>query len=365
MLTNERRSAHRRFNAQTRRWKHGVRVAVCATLFSIVGLAQGPSTMQSVMSKPAAPVTNLKIDIENFVRYDQDEADWSKLAINPNRATPLPFPAPAFANYTFIADIVAVNGKPAKGVYLGQGLGINFATNPNPRQAIADVSGTPFARAVWVILQDDGTPVGSIYVTNLQLNRSLVPGAPTDWLAGNSAVIGGTGAFLGVSGQSGSSFAGGGARRTSVTEDPANRRTIGGSKYTAEFHLIPMFLPEIAATTNGPAVTHTNNFTLVTPNSPARSGEILALYATGLGPTRPGVNPGQPFPATPLQVVNSPVEVTLNGVQAEVLYAGGYPGAVDGYQVNIRLPAGLTPGMASLQMKVAWIAGPEVKIAVQ
>lgn len=64
-------------------------------------------------------------------------------------------------------------------------------------------------------------------------------------------------------------------------------------------------------------------------------------------------------------MANSPVEVTINGAAAEVLYAGGYPGATNEYQVNFRLPSGIMPGMATLQITAAWIGGPEVKIAVQ
>ncbi len=129
--------------------------------------------------------------------------------------------------------------------------------------------------------------------------------------------------------------------------------------------VIPMSRPEIVASPTGPAVIHNSDFSLVTPANPARSGEVLTVWTAGLGPTRPGVDPGQPFTVFPLQIVSSPVEVTINGVQAQVLYAAGSPGAVDGYQVDIRLPAGITPGMASLQVSAAWIPGPEVKIAIQ
>ena len=66
----------------------------------------------------------------------------------------------------------------------------------------------------------------------------------------------------------------------------------------------------------------------VTTERPARAGEILSLFASGLGPTRLDVNPGSPFPANPLAAVNSPVEVTVNGKPAEVLAAVGYPGTV-------------------------------------
>jgi uncharacterized protein (TIGR03437 family) len=61
-------------------------------------------------------------------------------------------------------------------------------------------------------------------------------------------------------------------------------------------------------------------------------------------------------------VVNSPVAVTVNGKAAEVLGAVGYPGAVDGYQVNFRLPPDTTKGTVSIQLSAAWIGGPPVSI---
>jgi uncharacterized protein (TIGR03437 family) len=63
--------------------------------------------------------------------------------------------------------------------------------------------------------------------------------------------------------------------------------------------------------------------------------------------------------------VNSPVSVTVNGEAAEVLGAVGYPGSIDGYQVNFRVPADSASGMATIQVAAAWIAGPEVQIAIR
>lgn len=54
----------------------------------------------------------------------------------------------------------------------------------------------------------------------------------------------------------------------------------------------------------------------------------------------------------------------MNGNPYDVLYAGGYPGAVDGYQVNFTVPGGAT-GQVSLQLTSAWISGPAVKIPIQ
>jgi hypothetical protein len=215
------------------------------------------------------------------------------------------------------------------------------------------------------ILQPDGTPIGSIMASGMN-SGNPPPGAPSAIGRDNLTVTGGTGAFLGARGQAGNGEAAFTFRVTSISEDPANRRINGGGpKRSFIVQLIPMFRPEIVSTPNGPVVVHASDFTLVTTAQPARSGEILALFASGLGPTRPGVDPGQPFTANPPQVANSPIEVLVNGKPGEVLYAGGYPGAVDRYQVNFRLPDGIAPGIASLQVTSAWIAGSEVKIVIQ
>jgi len=92
-----------------------------------------------------------------------------------------------------------------------------------------------------------------------------------------------------------------------MTEDPARRRINGGGKVHFVYQLFPMTRPEIATTLNGPAVTHSNDFSLVTAANPAKAGEKLSLFATGLGPTRPAVDLGKPFPASP------PAVVTLAG----------------------------------------------------
>jgi uncharacterized protein (TIGR03437 family) len=123
--------------------------------------------------------------------------------------------------------------------------------------------------------------------------------------------------------------------------------------------------PDIAMLPAGPAITHSSDFSLVSASKPAAAGEILSLFARGLGPVNPGVDPGQPFPSSPLAAVNSPVDVTANGKIAEVLSAVGFPGAVDGYQVNFRMPPDTAKGPANIQVSAAWIAGAAVSIPVQ
>ena len=64
-------------------------------------------------------------------------------------------------------------------------------------------------------------------------------------------------------------------------------------------------------------------------------------------------------------MVNSPLAVAVNGKSAEVLGAVGYPGSVDGYQVNFRLPPDTAKGTVSIQVSAAWIPGAPVSIPVQ
>src|SRR5262245_49492090 len=53
-----------------------------------------------------------------------------------------------------------------------------------------------------------------------------------------------------------------------------------------------MTVPQIATVLAGPAVTHSNDSSLVTTTTPAVPGEVLSLRATGLEPTVPRIDPG-------------------------------------------------------------------------
>jgi uncharacterized protein (TIGR03437 family) len=266
-----------------------------------------------------------------------------------------------------IADIVAVNGQPVMGTYAnGVAAAFTLRTAPTPGQAISDTVRQAVAVTTFEILKSDGTPIGTIVASGL-FAGDAPPGAPTAATGNNLVITGGTGAFLGARGQMSVVPAPPGVvtqRIASITEDPAFRRRNGGGTWRWIAHLIPMSRPEVVKLSSGPAIIHSSDFSAVTAANPATVGEILSLFATGLGPVIPGVDPGQPFPSRPLAVVNSPVEVIVNGKAAQVLDAVGFPGAVDGYQVNFRLPPGTT-GPASIQVSAAWISGPPVSIPVR
>src|SRR5690348_2736647 len=157
----------------------------------ILGWAGIPSPGQT----PSATI--LEIEVDNFTGYATDQFDASKFATDPNRTT-----AAAVRNFGFVigvADIVMVNGKPARGTFVVQQRSIGLSPTPNGGQAIADITRTAVTENLFEIQQQDGTYVGSIYCFGLAGG----PG-PVGVLSGGTAnvtIAGGTGAFLGVRGQ--------------------------------------------------------------------------------------------------------------------------------------------------------------------
>jgi len=307
--------------------------------------------------------TILQIDLENKVQYREDSSlDPSKFATNPGIVPATP--PKDFGQFVSVADIVAVNGQPAKGVALYRARTVNLTPTPAPGNAISDVMRNGAIDQMFEILSADGTPIGTILASGLAAGPPP-PGSPLDAVQANLAIFGGTGAFLGARGQVNQGPTTVPDRSASMTEDPSKRRINGGGKVRILLSVIPMELPQIVVRGGLPRMRHSRDSSDVTLSSPAEAGEVLHLFVTGLGPTRPAVNPGQPFPDSPPAVVNSPVSVTIDGKPATVLSAIGFPGVVDGYQVDVQVPSDAPRGIATVQVTAAWIQGPPVTLPIQ
>lgn len=337
-----------------------------ATLCAV--LAAG---LQSICAQVPAFI-DLTIDVANVVEYQGDIADPLTFAKN-EQLTPsrgfLPTRPDGIGNFavaTVIGDLVAVNGLPARGLMVCRARAISVTPNPSPGQAIGDVGRLSMREMIFEFRQADGTPIGIIMTTGLGGGQSPV-GSPST-VRGAWAIIGGTGPFVGARGQAEQEqdgLRGRGARAASMAEDPSRRRIHGAGSWRFFMHFVPMIVPQIVMTGNAPAVVHSSDFSPVTTSRPAAGGEVLSLFATGLGAVRGGTETGQPFPLNPTAAVNSPIQVIVNGEPVAILAAVGYPGARDGYQVNFRLPPDTAKGTATLQIAAAWITSSPVAIAVQ
>ncbi len=307
----------------------------------------------AVMFAQTTPVADqpvvITVEGTDSVIYRGTTFDLSRIAKDPGPTTSA---NTAFISSAQVADVRTLNGQSAKGIWSYQIImALPFRTNPQPGQFIADLDSGGFFQCVWQIVSPDGKYIGTLYDNG---------SGPSP----EHTVTGGSGVFLGMTGVHGPMQFVTPIRDASTSEDPANRRILGGGNFRIVFTLYPKSRPSVMTTSGVPAVAHSDG-KLVSSSNPAQAGETLTLYATGLGVTIPAVSFGQPFPQGAVSVVSAPVVVLVNGQPAEVLYAGGYAGAIDGYQVNFRIPAPVTPGNASLRLTTAWIPGPQITIATK
>jgi uncharacterized protein (TIGR03437 family) len=92
----------------------------------------------------------------------------------------------------------------------------------------------------------------------------------------------------------------------------------------------------------GPGAILHADYTLVNAAKPAKVGETVLIFLTGLGPVTPSVPDGAP--PNILTDTTAPINVYFGGVAAKPTYKGlspQYPGL---YQINVVLPAGVPSG---------------------
>jgi uncharacterized protein (TIGR03437 family) len=112
-------------------------------------------------------------------------------------------------------------------------------------------------------------------------------------------------------------------------------------------------------------VVHGADNLLVTPDNPAARGEVIVIYATGLGPTNPPAGTG--VAASPQFFTSAAgfVTVFFGAQSATPQFAGLTPGFAGLFQINVQVPAAAPTGDVALALQVAGTASPSVLIAVK
>ena len=85
-------------------------------------------------------------------------------------------------------------------------------------------------------------------------------------------------------------------------------------------------------------------------SKPAKAGDVLVIFASGLGPVSNQPASGAPSPSDNLAICQQFPTVTIGGLPAEVQFAGLAPFFVGAYQVNIKVPAGVLSGTAQMRI---------------
>jgi uncharacterized protein (TIGR03437 family) len=102
------------------------------------------------------------------------------------------------------------------------------------------------------------------------------------------------------------------------------------------------------------------------PATPARAGDVIVIYCSGLGTVDPAIAAGDPAGLSKLSSTTNPVQVTIGDRNAPVFFAGLAPGFVGLYQINATVPDGVPTGNAiPVTLSVAGQTSPPVVMAIR
>jgi uncharacterized protein (TIGR03437 family) len=106
-----------------------------------------------------------------------------------------------------------------------------------------------------------------------------------------------------------------------------------------------------------------NSAELYTQENPAPKGELVTLYANGLGKVSNPPQTGEPTPGVAPTTI--PVTVTIGGKPAQVDYAGLSPQSIGLYQINVRIPADIPSGAQPIVVNMNGVVSNQLNIPVK
>lgn len=113
------------------------------------------------------------------------------------------------------------------------------------------------------------------------------------------------------------------------------------------------------------AVLHAADGRPVTAAAPARAGEFISIFASGMGAVSPAVPSGTGASGTTLSRTREAPVVKIGGVVAPVSFSGLAPSFVGLYQINVQVPAGVSGTALPLIVTQRGVDSNTATIAVQ
>jgi uncharacterized protein (TIGR03437 family) len=206
----------------------------------------------------------------------------------------------------------------------------NAASYQNAAVSPAEIV-TIFGSALGPEALQVNTPVKSAFPTALADTQILINGAPAPLIyVSNSQAAAVTPSNLG-------------GQAASIT---VVRNGIASAPVTVFVNAVTPGVFTLDASGTGAAAVLNQDESVNSEANPAASGSVISLFVTGTGATLPGLPDGSLAPLNP----PFPIPATLpgasvNGLPAQVLYAGPAPGEIYGLtQINVQLPANLPAG---------------------
>ncbi|MDQ6758822.1 MAG: hypothetical protein M3Z32_03010, partial [Acidobacteriota bacterium] len=109
-----------------------------------------------------------------------------------------------------------------------------------------------------------------------------------------------------------------------------------------------------------------SDFSLVNSNNPARRGETILIYLTGLGTVKPAVADGAAGPSrAPFSMITARAPfVSFSNVEGTVSFAGLAPGLAGLYQINVQVPNTANTGTQILSIDTPEALNEEATISI-
>jgi uncharacterized protein (TIGR03437 family) len=98
---------------------------------------------------------------------------------------------------------------------------------------------------------------------------------------------------------------------------------------------------------------HAQPYAAITPQNPARPGEAILVYLTGLGDVDPPVPDGVPPPLSPYSYAKIQPVVVIHRESVDPLFAGLAPLLTGVYAITFTVPADIGPGDVDLYVDIA------------
>ena len=128
----------------------------------------------------------------------------------------------------------------------------------------------------------------------------------------------------------------------------------GGLASSGEMAAVQPYAPVVFVNpgTGEPVITRHPGGELITADDPARPGDVLIIFVTGIGDVANPPASGSATPASPIPTARVPPMVTVGGAESQVFFGGLAPFFVGLGQINIQLPDPL-PAAAALRTGAA------------